>query len=331
MPNRLPIPIRDALQVGSAITRIWREWLQRLVENVDSLETEDRPSPEVDVEGDASRVVTLSSPLDQQALDELERRLLLHQSDLDDELQSLRRQIATLSGSAPSGIEDVRRLLATLPIPEINEDWADEGTHANRPTAAARLDGFVYFETDRDSHFIAIGGTWYFVSGRMSGTISPDQKPGDLGSADENFRFWSTDFAREYRWTGAAWEDSPGAPERFMVAVFDSTPGTGWQLCDGSTVTRSNATGGTTGSYTVPDHSTAEYLKVGNSKSLNQSAGGTTASTTVNPDAHTTTAVMAGAGATVLDGPADHTLPGHTHGPGTLELDHSQYPAYVRL
>jgi hypothetical protein len=39
----------------------------------------------------------------------------------------------------------------------------------------------------------------------MAGTLSPDQRPAGLGTADTGFRFQTTDTLELYRWNGTAW------------------------------------------------------------------------------------------------------------------------------
>lgn len=83
------------------------------------------------------------------------------------------------------------------------------GTHAARPDPATMPDGAIYVETDRgNALYENIKGVWRYVTGTMWGTISPDQRPTDLGPHDAGFTFRGTDYAREYIWTGTAWVDA---------------------------------------------------------------------------------------------------------------------------
>lgn len=127
-----------------------------------------------------------------------------------------------------------------------------QDTFGNRP-AVASVDGGVIFEaTDYGNqawipNFV---GAWVLLEGwggPLRGTISPDQKPGGLGAGDVGFRFFATDYNREYRWTGAGWADGPGAESRFQYVNFDvNVPDTnGWILANGIAQTRSTAGGGT--------------------------------------------------------------------------------------
>jgi hypothetical protein len=67
----------------------------------------------------------------------------------------------------------------------------------------------------------------------LRGKLAPDEKPGGLQTADQGLLFYSVDFDRAYRWSGAAWEDAPGQPARGMVAFFAIDPPIGWLRCDG--------------------------------------------------------------------------------------------------
>lgn len=131
------------------------------------------------------------------------------------------------------------------------------GTHAERllrdPLSIEQ--GSQFYESDRDALYQVQGGVWQWVAGCMRGTLSPDQKPSDLGTDDANFLFYSTDFQHIYRWDGSAWAYATECGEigSAYVVMRIGAPATGvWQLCDGSTVTRSTSTGGTS-SITVPN------------------------------------------------------------------------------
>lgn len=118
--------------------------------------------------------------------------------------------------------------------------------------------GVIFVATDRGGQAwrVDYGVTdWLLIKGwgaAMQGTITgPDQKP-SLGANDAGFRFYSTDFRREYTWSGAAWADSPGQDLRSIVAMFTTDPGAGWYPMDGASHTISTSTGGTS-TDTPPD------------------------------------------------------------------------------
>lgn len=204
-------------------------------------------------------------------------------------------------------------------------------------------------------------GTALQVNGLVysEGTISPDQKPTCDADA-EGFLFNATDFDRIYRCDGSAWEDLPGQTPRGAVMFFShssQTPGTGWQVLDGSSVTISTPTGGTT-SITVADYSTAAYIK---GKSATNTLGPTAASGSSGSHSHTVdshshsdgtyatndgdnefiiadTGIEANVSRTIHDhdvtGSSGSASPGtnsQSVGPGTLELRRSELLAYMRL
>lgn len=69
-----------------------------------------------------------------------------------------------------------------------------------------------------------------------------------------------TDYVHLIYWNGAAF--SFAGDQSGCVSLWESNPGTGYQLCDGSTVNRLNADGTVT-SVTVPDFTTATFLEGG--------------------------------------------------------------------
>lgn len=142
------------------------------------------------------------------------------------------------------------------------------GTHNQRPKAQSVAVGTYYRETDRLHTYrvIRVGqaSIWQVqegLGGPLTGTLFPDTKPTDLGIYDEGFRFFSTDFNREFRWSNVAgtftWFDSPGAPPRFQIGMFDHPPEPieGWVLCDGGLYTASNQIG-EVNPYLSPDLTT---------------------------------------------------------------------------
>lgn len=204
------------------------------------------------------------------------------------------------------------------------------GSHADRLASfppGTFVEGSLFFEDDRLALYIdkLVGGvpTWVYVFGTMRGTLSPDQKPAALGTDDGGFLFYSTDFDRLFRWTGAAWSRGPGEPPAGLLldTTADEAPGVGWQLCDGSTVSRTTALGALV-NVTVPNYGTAAYAKRGTAASIGPNAasgatGNNSAATTVDNDLVLSTVAVAA-----------NT---HTHGPGTLELRNSVAKTFYRL
>lgn len=168
------------------------------------------------------------------------------------------------------------------------------GTHAQRvatPATRAGL-GALYYETDHEALYTveATGAlAWALLAQTrpLPGTLSPDQKPADLGTTDVGFLFFSTDFWRVYVWTGVAWTDAPGEDDRQYYEDFEVAPGhAGWQLCDGSTVPRSKPDG-TTVNVTVPDLVTGHRFRRANTV-----AGATGGNATAHTHTVTNSAAM---------------------------------------
>jgi hypothetical protein len=86
-----------------------------------------------------------------------------------------------------------------------NAKLVTQGTHADRPTATDSPDGAIYVETDRGAIYQARNGVWQYLAGTMWGTVTPDQRPMDLGVNDGGFDFRGTDDAREFIWSQTQW------------------------------------------------------------------------------------------------------------------------------
>jgi hypothetical protein len=86
-----------------------------------------------------------------------------------------------------------------------NAKLVSQGTHADRPAATDSPDGALYVETDRGAIYQARNGVWQYLAGTMWGTLSPDQRPTDLGVNDGGFDFRGTDDAREFIWSQSQW------------------------------------------------------------------------------------------------------------------------------
>lgn len=95
-----------------------------------------------------------------------------------------------------------------------------EGTHADRLDPETDPGNFrigtVFYETDRNVYYqarIAItppatepAPFWQYMTGTMWGTMTPDERPTDLGVHDAGFEFRSTDLpARQFLWSQTAW------------------------------------------------------------------------------------------------------------------------------
>jgi hypothetical protein len=84
------------------------------------------------------------------------------------------------------------------------------GSHTSRPQPGATLNGSLYIETDRnDVIYQSQGSIWQYLAGTMYGTLTPDQRPTDLGVNDAGFDFRATDTnadsGREFQWSQTEW------------------------------------------------------------------------------------------------------------------------------
>jgi hypothetical protein len=88
------------------------------------------------------------------------------------------------------------------------------GIHSARPAGTATADGVIYVENDRGSVTYQLqNGVWRYLSGTMFGTLSPDQRPTDLGVNDGGFDFRGTDQQREFLWSQTAWIEITPQPQ----------------------------------------------------------------------------------------------------------------------
>src|SRR3990167_3373620 len=204
------------------------------------------------------------------------------------------------------------------------------GAFSTRGAASSHAGEWFLASDHNNVTWYSTGAAWVYVAGVMYGTLSPDLKPTGLGTNDANYRFRSTDFLREYRWTGSAWEDAPGQPARGTIAYFTDglLPGTGLSLCNATAgVTRSTPTGGTT-TFTTPDLTASNRFI----RSVATTTGGTcgaamTHTHQVDPPSTTsgapninttsgagaTTEVQAGSGTVVASSTHTHLMESHTH------------------
>ena len=198
------------------------------------------------------------------------------------------------------------------------------GTHAQRITQspATLPNGTPFYETDRTALYLVMTAQWWLMSNMAFGvTLSPDTKPSDLTARDSGFLIRSTDFDRQYRWSGTAWEDVKGQVQRGSIQWFpitihaDFTPGAGWQLCDGTAgVTRSTPTATTT-TFTAQNLTGSNrFLRAVSGATGGTGGSATTHTHTVDPP-NTTTGnesadqeVFTGVGTTVAQAPHTHDV-----------------------
>jgi hypothetical protein len=209
------------------------------------------------------------------------------------------------------------------------------GTHANRIAKAVPADATIYVETDRGNVVYQVQATvWTFIGGQMAAAWA--SMPADLGKADEDFVFTdNVNSLHIWQWNGSAWTWGPGDRHSGEFGQFDSMPGTGWHLCDGSTNQTKYAGDGTrVTNFTVPDQR-GFYLQANGSYTGNgvaAAAPGLSGSTAVGvasiPPVNTasasaviagSTAVDTGLGGTVQAGTgANVALHNHVHGIGSI-------------
>jgi hypothetical protein len=96
------------------------------------------------------------------------------------------------------------------------------GTHAARlaVVVAQVIDQLIWVETDRSTIYqLQNATTWQYLAGTMWGTLSPDQRPADLGTHDAGFDFRTTDQPpREFIWSQSEWiETTPIAGGQNLV------------------------------------------------------------------------------------------------------------------
>ena len=112
------------------------------------------------------------------------------------------------------------------------------GAHADRPDPANMPDGALYVETDRGVIYANEGGVWQYVAGTMWDTLSPDNRPTDLGAHDAGFDFRTTDQpAREFIWSQTEWIEATPVrygthAQRLVVVVATIIDQTLWVETD---------------------------------------------------------------------------------------------------
>lgn len=187
------------------------------------------------------------------------------------------------------------------------------GLRSARPLPGNCDTGMIFQATDQGGQAWIKENTsndWVLLQGwgdPLSGTLPPSVSP---VARDAGFRYRSTDFDRVYRWTGSAWEDAPGEPRRGMMVFAMGALGTGWVSCDGSSVTGSTASGGTT-AVTVPNF-------VGLFPRANSSSGGTGGASGHTHSVDPPNTSTGGASAVTTSGPSAVTTSGPSR---TVEVD----------
>jgi len=118
------------------------------------------------------------------------------------------------------------------------------GTHALRPLLADAPARCLYVEVDRGSVIYQNQGVgWQYIAGTMYGTLSPDQRPTDLGpAADAGFVFkTNVDPAQTFVWSGTDWiETTPirygTHAQRLAAIIANLASGMLWMETDRGSV-----------------------------------------------------------------------------------------------
>jgi hypothetical protein len=125
--------------------------------------------------------------------------------------------------------------------------------------------GFLFYATDWTILWRWDTNNWVYQEGTYRNTLA--SIPGGWGAENTNFLFYATDYHHLFRWTGATWEFGPADDGSGFIRMDTQVPNAGlWQICDGSTVARSNPDATTT-NVTLPDLTSipaqAAYAKLG--------------------------------------------------------------------
>ncbi len=175
------------------------------------------------------------------------------------------------------------------------------GTHAQRVGRKPPADGAFFVETDRSVLYQAQGTQWIYVQGTMAAPFAGI--PQDLTKNDAGFIFFdNTNSLHIWRWTGTAWTWGPGNRAAGEMAEFDSDPGVGWALCDGSGSHVRYLANATTIIISVPDRRGFYTEGSGSYLGTGVAAASPPASNTGGGHTALTGAVQSGAGATVVTG-----------------------------
>lgn len=116
------------------------------------------------------------------------------------------------------------------------------GTHAQRLAVSipGLIDQMLWVETDRGNVIYQLQAhAWHYSAGAMYGTISPDQRPADLGANDIEFPYRATDSGQTFYWSGAAWVETTPQSNSAQVAYSTAalTLTTTAQTIPGATLT----------------------------------------------------------------------------------------------
>lgn len=195
-------------------------------------------------------------------------------------------------------------------------------TFANRGTAGS-YKYQLFSASDRNYvSWLSDGTNWIYAYGCQRIALIAN-KPTSLTTNDAGYLFSSSDYAHTWRWTGSAWEFSPGDPGSGWIAMDVGIDGGVWALCNGGAATVSRADSTTT-SITTPNLTGNVFIAGGTYTGSQVAAARATweaAAVTDNLDLAPitsgtpsgTTDVQSGSGATVAASNHTHAVDPPTH------------------
>jgi hypothetical protein len=189
------------------------------------------------------------------------------------------------------------------------------GAFSTRPDIALADRGVLFIASDHGYQVWRKGATaWVLLEGSGGPTVGAlGSITGSLTANDAGYRYFASDYNREYRWTGSVWEDAPQAPARYQISYFAVAPdpAAGWAVCDGSGATRSTSTGGTA-AYTTPNLITGTPVIRG-AAAAGGTGGAATHTHAVDPGNTTSTGPNATVDVSVTTTTAAVASSNHTH------------------
>ena len=163
-------------------------------------------------------------------------------NDLQGQINKLGQLVGTLS-NVSSVVSTITKTSSTssgerysIPLP--SSSGMLFGTHAVRLTTPALPNGQLFYETDRFVVYYSDNNIWWYFGRYMNLLLAGI--PMDLTSSDLGFLFLATDYHRSFVWTGSVWTRAQGERPTREVIYSCENPGSGWQLCDGSSCTWTN-------------------------------------------------------------------------------------------
>jgi hypothetical protein len=211
------------------------------------------------------------------------------------------------------------------------------GPHTTRPASSSALNASLYIETDRnDVIYQSQGSIWQYLAGTMYGTLTPDERPTDLGVNDAGFDFRAIDTdansGREFQWSQTEWiETTPirygTRAQRLATPILSLLSGSIWMETDfNNEIYQVQIIGGVYTWVQVVRSGDVQYVSANNDLTL----------TTVPTDVPGATLTLARAGRYFITGVFDFVLngPGDTTGiilQGRLNANGVNQPSVATL